>query len=252
MGKENNYQVSKNCIEFVHLLFSLIEDRSYPYEEARKCLEKPNSNWDSCFNELKAFLKKWNRARRLKDEEAEKIIKKAQELIGNGKSLNSIKEDDIPTIEREKEGNKIEQKEFIGLIKSLHILSPDEFPLIDNPIAKNLGVFGNNSKLENKLKGIRIFKHCLDNLISNYKIGKTKTKDVTIYPYKFLDEFLYLSISQEKENILRNLASYTDEEMKNCIETLIKIKKILKECIKNKKKERPQNSQSKPEEKKRK
>ena len=247
MGKENNCQVSKNCIKFVHLLFSLIEDRSYPYDEARKCLEKPNNNWDSCLNELKAFLKKWNKARRLKDEEAEKIIKKAQELIDNGKFLNSIKETDIPIIERERKGNRIEQRELIGLIKSLHILSPDKFPLIDNPIAKDLGVFGNNSKLNSKLKGIKTFKHCLDNLISNYKIEKTKIKDITIYPYKFLDEFLYLSISQEKEDILRNLASYTDEEIKSCIEILFKIKKELKECIK---KERTQSSQSKPQEKK--
>ena len=179
MGKENNCQISKNCIEFVHLLFSLIEDRSYPYDKVRNCLENSKEE-HSCFKELKNFLKKWNKVRRLNDKEVEIIIDKAQKSVDKGESLNSIEEKDIPTIKRKLKGQEKEQKEFIGLIKSLHILSPDKFPLIDNPIAKSLGVFGNNSKLENKLRRIKIFKQCLDDLISKYGISDVKIGNITI------------------------------------------------------------------------
>jgi len=240
----NKKCLNSSCIELLNLLFLLSEDRQEFYDKARKCLEKnKHQKSENCLEELKIFLRKWNKARRLNESEAEEIIKIAMEFIKNNINLDGISEEHIPRLTRKnRNGKKTKQYELIGFLKALHILAPDRFPLVDNLIAERLNLFKNNSRnLKKKIEGIKIFKFCLDNLIKKYCINIFNKANKNIYPYKFLDEFLYLCISQEKEELLKSLEDFLNKEGRECINTLFKIKAELTSCINTQKTQKKSN-----------
>ncbi|WP_457681177.1 hypothetical protein [Thermovibrio sp.] len=127
-------------------------------------------------------------------------------------------------IKRKIEGNNKEFKEFIAFIKGLHIIKPNVYPLIDNPIAEALGLFKQDSNLEEKITAYKIYKKCLDRLI----------KGNANLDYKVIDEFFYLKYSLEKENVLKDLEKlFTEDESKfgSCLKEFFELDKKLKECV---------------------
>jgi hypothetical protein len=220
-----------NCFKLIHLLFSLVEDRSNPYEKARKCLEEVSSKESqsnmSCKNKLIHFLKKWNQARRYNDKEAKEIVEAALKFKGG---VEALKKEIIP----KRNGN---DDEFIGFIKVLHILYPQEFPLIDNPIAESLKIFKRTWKLDKKIENYKILKICLDEIIDDYEFNSINIDGFTLYPYKIIDEFLFLIISKNKENILKELKKSEEiftENAKECLKIFFEIKEKLQQCLQKK------------------
>jgi hypothetical protein len=223
-----------NCFKLIYLLFSLVEDRSNLYEEARKCLEKVSSKESQgnipCSDKLIHFLKMWNKARGYKDEEAKEIVKAA---INFTKDVEALNKEVIPKRKR----NNREEVEFIGFIKVLHILHPQEFPLIDNPIGESLKILKNSMKVDRKVENYKILKTCLDEIINNYDFNSINIDGFTLYPYKIIDEFLFLIISKNRENILKELKKSEEiftENAKECLKIFFEIKEKLQQCLQKK------------------
>ena len=267
-------EVSVDCIKLIHLLFSLTEDRSEPYLNARKCLEKKKfenclrrkvsekidkclSKWksgiegcrenpdckrrvvkeaiaclkslessdDCCIGYLVEFLRTWNKARGYDLQFPLELIKRVMIFIKSGNNINSLK----PEVFR------FEEYEFIGVIKILHILKPNIYPLLDNPIAENLGLFSRAKDILKKIEAYKRFKFCLDILIQEYfPVYNPVFRGVEIYPYKTIDEFLFLAISKEKKEILDLLSSMKviSEEGSQCIRNAFLLKCKLENCLK--------------------
>ena len=275
-------EVSVDCIKLIHLLFSLTEDRSEPYLNARKCLEKKKfenclrkkvsekidkclSKWkseikdcgknqdckrrvvkeaiaclkslessdDCCIGYLVEFLRSWNKNRRKYNLELViNIIKKVMDFIKFGNNINSLN----PEVFR------FEEYEFIGVIKILHVLKPNIYPLLDNPIAESLDLFSQISqndppeeKILKKIEAYKRFKFCLDILIKEYfPIYNPIFRGIEIHPYKTIDEFLFLAISKDKKEILDLLSSMKmlSEEGSQCIRNAFLLKCRLENCLK--------------------
>ena len=268
-------EVSVDCIKLIHLLFSLTEDRFEPYLNARKCLEKKKfenclrrkvsekidrclSKWktgiencgenqdckrrvvkeaiaylksleisdDCCIGYLVEFLRSWNKNRRKYNLELViDIIRKVMDFIKFGNNIDSLNSEVF----------RFEEYEFIGVIKTLHVLKPNIYPLLDNPIAENLGLFSQGEDILKKIEAYKRFKFCLDILIQEYfPVYNPVFRGVEIYPYKTIDEFLFLTISKDKKEILDLLPSMKvlSEEGSQCIRNAFLLKCKLENCLK--------------------
>ena len=228
---EEKVYISSKCIKSIHLLFSLVEDRSEPYISARECLERQENKSD-CIDKLVSFIKAWNRSRRYTDEEAEQIVEKIVSNIASSKDAEQVQKEQfkkiIATIERDKK-----YYEFIATIKLLHVLNPENWPLIDREISRELSLFNDNDSIDYKIERYLKFRECFkEKVFSKYNFEETTYKGIKISPYKTIDEFLFLIFSKEKESLLKELKDlYKDEELGKCINELFSLIQELKQCL---------------------
>ncbi len=233
---EGMVYISSKCIKSIHLLFSLVEDRSEPYISARECLERQKNN-SNCINELVSFIKTWNKSRRYTDGEARQIVEKIVNNLASLEDAEQIQKEQfkeiIAVIQRD---NKY--YEFIATIKLLHVLNPEKWPLIDREISRELSLFNDNDSIDYKIERYLKFQECFkEKVFSKYNFEETTHRGIKISPYKTIDEFLFLVFSKEKKNLLKELKYlYEDEELGKCINKLFSLIQKLKQCLEQERK----------------
>ena len=101
----------------------------------------------------------------------------------------------------------IGQNEYVGVAKLLHIFAPYYFPLIDNPIAKAVGLKERENNPLDADKYIKWMK-CLKKWISNYNEEKIKSIECRYCEsiLKLIDEGLYVmsSINLKRMGLIKD------------------------------------------------
>ncbi|MBO8175698.1 MAG: hypothetical protein H0Z18_10615 [Thermococcus sp.] len=219
----------EDCFEKVHQLWEFVEKNPEIYKEALKAGEKIRKGNTSDIEKLVKFLVAWNPRRGYrnlreqltenliaimsefeKDHDEEKFIEKLQDILG----------------EAVKKGRKRPKKtrEIIGAIKLAHVLYPEAFPLIDNPIARGIGAKKSETL---KVDEYIHFKDALDETIRKFKLDFPEREK-----YKRIDELLYLWYTWKEDNGKSIKKLFSDLGWEGCIELFEDFIETLQEEIK--------------------
>ncbi|WP_457753287.1 hypothetical protein [Thermococcus sp.] len=146
-----------------------------------------------------------------KEHDEKKFIEKLRDILGEAVRKKKVKRP-----------NKT--REIIGAIKLAHVLYPEVFPLIDNPIAEEVGVKPKGRTL--RIDEYMTFKCALDDVISKNLGLPEKEK------YKRIDELLYLWYTWKKDNGKSLKELFRGLGWKDCIELFEDFIETLQEEIK--------------------
>ena len=220
----------EDCFKKVRLLWEFVEQRPELYEAALNAGERIKDGDTSGVGELVEFLSTWNRRRgykNLKQQLTDNLVVIMSEFEREHNEEEFIRK--LRNILRD--AVKKKTNEMIGAIKLAHVLYPEVFPLIDNPIAKGINLKPTGKTLTPG--EYIIFKRALDNIIKDFNLdlpGKEK--------YKRVDELLYMwyTVKRRKDNngdngeSLKNV--FNGFGFENCTKFFDKFVEALKEKIK--------------------
>lgn len=153
--------------------------------------------------DMAEFISEWCSSRMMKlrgKSQIEETFEKNKEKLKSYKKRKEIKYlNDLKNILM----SISQENEAIASIKTAHIMYPYAFPLIDNPISKELRLIETGQTLP--FTAYLIFKKAIDAYIKTSKLPKNiklagKQKNI----YKALDGILWLFISKEEKGLYNN------------------------------------------------
>ncbi|WP_258083713.1 hypothetical protein [Thermococcus thermotolerans] len=229
MVSADGYAELERCFEKVRLLWNFIEKNPEVYTEALEAGMKVRGGDTSGIGKLVEFLRSWNKARGYNENKLNELLE------GNLKSIVSEFEKEHNEEEfirklRNILGDAVKKKtnEIIGAIKLAHVLYPEIFPLIDNPISEGLELKPEWRTL--KLSEYFAFKHAVDHAVDEV-IKKFGLNFSEREKYKRVDELLYLWYTWKGNNGESLKELFEGLEWKECIEVFEKFIETIKEEI---------------------
>jgi len=184
-----------DCFEKIEALWKFVEKKAEVYDEAIKAGKTFRKGNLEDIEKLVTFLRTWNQARGWKEPKVKEqlktlwsskkyapILREFNEKYSEGELNEAVLGKFLETLLdllRGLDG----ATEIVGTIKLAHVLYPDVFPLLDNPIAKGVGMGSSVGDINKYLK----FKRAVDKTIERYCPDLPEEEK-----YKRIDEMLYL------------------------------------------------------------